>query len=90
MSEEPICWRCSCGNYLQYPEEQVMLGTARCPHCGSRIPPGQKETVQRGGPDETLMVDLGDMAEMAQDGLDLAVSDEWDTSEGKTDDDPPG
>ena len=90
VSEEPIWWRCSCGNDLQYPEEEALSGSARCPHCGSLIPAGQKKMVERGGPDETVMVDLGDMAQMAQDGLDLAVSDEWDTSAAKTDDDPKG
>jgi hypothetical protein len=47
------------------------------------------EAVQIGGPEETQTVDLEDMAEMAQQGLDLAVSDEWDTSAGKKRDDPP-
>jgi DNA-directed RNA polymerase subunit RPC12/RpoP len=89
VSEEPVWWRCACGKRLQGPEEEVLAGTKRCPHCGSRIFEGQKEPVQTGGPEETQMVDLGDMAEMAQDGLDLAVSDEWDTSTVKIDDDPP-
>jgi DNA-directed RNA polymerase subunit RPC12/RpoP len=86
VSEEPVMWRCACGKRLQGSEEEVSLGTKRCPHCGSRILETQKEALQTASPEETQMVDLKDMAQMAQDGLELAVSDEWDTSAFKTDD----
>ncbi|MEJ2716034.1 MAG: hypothetical protein P8182_02680 [Deltaproteobacteria bacterium] len=42
--------------------------------------------MQTAGPEETQRVDLKDMAQMAQDGIELAVSDEWDTSAVPTDD----
>jgi DNA-directed RNA polymerase subunit RPC12/RpoP len=85
VSEEPVWWRCACGNRLEGSEEEVSLGTKRCPHCGSRILAGQREAPQTAGQEETQTVDLKDMAQMAQDGLELYVSDEWDTSAVKTD-----
>lgn len=85
VSEEPVWWRCACGERLQGSEEEVSLGTKKCPHCGSRILASQKETPQTVGQEETQMVDLKDMAQMAQDGLELEVSGEWDTSAVKTD-----
>jgi DNA-directed RNA polymerase subunit RPC12/RpoP len=88
VSEQPVWWRCACGKRLQGSEEEVSQGDKRCPECGSRILPGQKVELQTAGPEETQGVDLKDMAQMAQDGIELAVSDEWDTSAVRTDDEP--
>jgi hypothetical protein len=73
-------WRCFCGTSLKASVEDVSRGTAKCPVCGASVSLDQQEAEGLTDADETQMVSLQDMAQMAQDGVKLDVSGEWDTS----------
>jgi len=59
---------------------QIESGKELCPHCGAPVGRSEKGTPTL-SPSDTQMINVGDMARMAQEGVDLAVSGEWDTSE---------
>lgn len=74
-----MTWECACGASLQLTMEQITSGEERCPTCGM--------PVRSGGhvPDDALttdtqLVNLDEMARMAQEGIDPSVSGEWDTA----------
>lgn len=70
-------YRCSCGLYVELTLEQFELGEAHCPACGAPIDLGQMEEWNS----DTQMVNLQDMARMAQDGVGVTSSGEWNTEE---------
>jgi predicted RNA-binding Zn-ribbon protein involved in translation (DUF1610 family) len=72
-------WTCSCGKRIKLTASQIESGKEVCPHCGEPI--GQvKKHHPALSPSDTQMINVSDMARMAQEGVDLAVSGEWDTS----------
>jgi DNA replicative helicase MCM subunit Mcm2 (Cdc46/Mcm family) len=73
-------WKCLCGAGLKASVEDVALGTVKCPDCGAAVSPEQQEIDDFSDSDDTQMVSLQEMAQMAQDGVDLDVSGEWNTS----------
>ena len=73
-------WRCLCGTSLKASVEDVASGTAKCPVCGASVSLDQQEAEVLSDSDETQMVSLQEMAQMAQDGVKLDVSGEWETS----------
>jgi len=62
------------------PKDGTVFAEFQCPHCGKRI-----VSDDEAGPvfsaSETQMINIQDMARMAQDGVDVGISGEWDTSE---------
>lgn len=72
-------WNCSCGKRVKLTASQIESGKEVCPHCGEPIGQSKKDPPALSASD-TQMINVSDMARMAQDGVDLAVSGEWDTS----------
>ncbi len=81
MKKKNIWWKCACGKYFQATKREILSGEKRCPRCGARVKLSQEHSgpVPPAGLDETQMVDLREMARMAQTGVDVSVSGEWDT-----------
>lgn len=75
--EDPKEPRCSCGALLEKAEFDPGSGELICPNCGAVT--SHQETDISG--DETEMLNVGDMARMAQEGVDPSISGEWDTAE---------
>jgi len=73
-------WKCVCGKRFQATAAEIMSGGAECPQCRSLVKPNEAMPADGPPADETQMLNLREMAQMAQKGVDLNVSDEWDTS----------
>lgn len=71
---------CSCGNRFEVEEKQTEV----CPDCGAMVWQDVEYTGLSAA--DTQTVNIRDMAKMAQDGVDVSISGEWDTS-GDTDSD---
>jgi hypothetical protein len=70
-------YRCTCGIFVELTLEQFERREAYCPACGAEIDLGQAEEWSS----DTQMLNLEDMARMAQEGVGVASSGEWDTRE---------
>jgi hypothetical protein len=73
-------WKCPCGELVQATVDEVMHGRVRCPGCGLVVLPGHDDDRSGSSLEETQMINLEDMESMAQKGVDVSVSGEWDTS----------
>lgn len=71
---------CSCGNPLTLSSDQPPSAELRCPKCGRPWLPGD-EAEPSFCAGETQMINIEEMARMAQEGVDVGISGEWDTSE---------
>ncbi len=80
-------WECSCGRRWRANPDENLLEERLCPQCGSPMMVTHEEQPSLADTDETLRVELQDMAKLAQEGVDVGVSGEWDTS-GLPDDKP--
>jgi len=65
--------------------EEVAGGEKLCSKCGRAIELPEEESLSVTWAEDTQLVSLRDMARMAQEGLEVGVSGEWDTSESKPD-----
>jgi hypothetical protein len=65
--------------------EEVAGGEKLCPKCGRAIELPEEESLSATWAEETQLVNLRDMARMAQEGIEVGVSGEWDTSESESD-----
>jgi len=74
-------WECACGARLSLSAEQVLSGKEICPQCGAVV--GSTESQISGlSYGDTQMVNISEMARMAQQGVDVPDdSGEWDTSD---------
>lgn len=79
MNEQTTMWTCSCGKRLKLTAAQIESGKDVCPHCGGPVG-HDKNNPPALSPSDTQMINISDMARMAQEGIDPAVSGEWDTS----------
>jgi DNA-directed RNA polymerase subunit RPC12/RpoP len=71
-------WKCRCGERVIVELDRPTDKEVRCPRCGSLVePPGIQKNKGSSSTDETVMLDIGEMARLAQDGVDLKVSGEW-------------
>lgn len=79
VKESETLWECACGTRLRLSEEQIQSKQEICPQCGAVVgaDPDSSEGPSAG---DTQLINIGDMARMAQDGVDLGVSGEWDTT----------
>jgi len=76
--DQSLC-ECACGHQVSASADRIKLGLEICPRCGNVIrSPGGKA----GAPSlaDTQTINVRDMARMAQEGIDLEASGEWDTS----------
>lgn len=80
MNNEKRWWNCTCGQKTQGSESEVASGSKLCPACGSPIRLNQAASSASPGLEETQVIKLREMARMAQEGIDVGVSGEWDTS----------
>jgi hypothetical protein len=78
VTSDQDSWTCSCGKKVPRAGVSQVSQPMLCPSCGIVIgvDPGSPESPS---PADTQMINLSDMARMAQEGLDTAASGEWDT-----------
>ncbi len=88
MKTDKYSWQCSCGTRVSVSAERVKLGLERCPNCGCVVG-SSTESCSSSSVADTQTINVKDMARMAQEGVDVDVSGEWDTSAGKRHERPP-
>jgi hypothetical protein len=81
MKKEQHLWQCPCGNQVSVSAERVKLGLESCPSCG-RVIGSPSENSSSSSVADTQTINVKDMARMAQEGIDVDVSGEWNTSTG--------
>jgi hypothetical protein len=81
MKRDKYLWRCPCGNRVSVSAERVKLGLESCPSCG-RVIESPTEDSSTPSIADTQTINVRDMARMAQEGIDVDVSGEWNTSTG--------
>lgn len=74
VTKQDMWWHCACGARNRLAADTDKRGERVCTHCGLKVE-STPET-----PEDTQMVNIAEMARMAQEGLDIGVSGEWDTS----------
>lgn len=73
-------WRnCVCGMRVLSTDEQIRSGKMTCPVCGAVMGEDESADMDPSAAD-TQLINIGDMARMAQEGVDVGVSGEWDTA----------
>ncbi|MFH1114766.1 MAG: hypothetical protein V1792_12690 [Pseudomonadota bacterium] len=77
MTDRQTWWNCSCGTRRLLTEERIKSGEENCPQCGAVV---GEETDMGSSVADTQLINIGDMARMAQEGVDVGVSGEWDTT----------
>lgn len=82
MNENMKIWTCSCGKRLKLTTAQLESGKETCPHCGETVGQHEKDTPGLTVGD-TQTINIGEMARMAQEGIDPSISGEWDTSKSR-------
>jgi len=65
---------------VQASEREVRSVSKMCPACGSPLQLDQEAGSPSPGLQETQVIKLREMAQMAQDGIEVGLSGEWDTS----------
>ncbi len=78
MTDRRTWWDCICGTRRLMTDEQIKSGEEICPQCGAVVGEDADTDI---GPSvgDTQLINIGDMARMAQEGVDVGVSGEWDT-----------
>jgi hypothetical protein len=66
---------------MELPDEAFVSGRITCPECGMVLQLPEETLSSRAGQEETQLVSIQEMARMAQDGVDMEVSGEWDTAD---------
>ncbi len=79
MSENPTLWQCCCGKRFRLSGETVKAGEEVCPNCGAVVDESSGFEYNPSA-DDTQMVNIDEMARMAQEGVDVSISGEWDTT----------
>jgi hypothetical protein len=88
MKKEHYVWQCPCGSRTEVSAERVKLGLERCPNCGCVVGTPSENSCSPSVAD-TQTINVKDMARMAQEGIDVDVSGEWNTAAGKRRQRPP-
>jgi len=78
-----MTWKCSCGASLELSMEQITSGREQCPKCGCAVRVGPSDDLDPLSSD-TQLVNLSDMARMAQEGVETTTSGEWDTKDNES------
>jgi hypothetical protein len=69
-------WDCICGNRVELSEDLINTGKQFCPKCGA--PVGDPSIITSA---DTQTVNIHDMARIAQEGIQVGVSGEWDVED---------
>jgi hypothetical protein len=69
-------WDCICGNRIELSADLIESGKLFCPKCGA--PVGDPSIVTQA---DTQTVNIREMARIAQEGIEVGVSGEWDVSD---------
>jgi hypothetical protein len=77
--EDAQWWDCICGARVRLSDDIIESGQQFCPTCGA--PVGDPSIITSA---DTQMVNIQDMARIAQEGIEVSVSGEWDTAENAT------
>lgn len=80
-------WECSCGQHALAKPGEDLSRKKICPNCRSVMVVSHDDPALSDA-DETLRVDTQDMARIAQEGVDVTVSGEWDTTQVELDKPP--
>lgn len=78
MKKEDSIWQCDCGTRVRISAGEKKPEKVICPQCGAEIASKSKVLTEESAGD-TQMVNIAEMARMAQEGLDVAASGEWET-----------
>jgi hypothetical protein len=73
--EDESQWDCICGNKVKLSKDLLESGKEFCPECGE--PVGDPSIVT---PADTQTVNIREMARIAQEGIGVGISGEWDVS----------
>ena len=82
MKKSDTIYTCSCGKRWKLTAKRVKSGKEVCPHCGTPVGDDPKDAPALSASD-TQMINISEMARMAQEGVDPAASGEWDTSDSR-------
>lgn len=82
MKRKDSIWQCDCGTRVRLPAGQKQPEKVVCPQCGAEMGSNAKVLSEESAGD-TQMVNIAEMARMAQEGLDIAASGEWETHSAK-------
>lgn len=74
--EDAQWWDCLCGAKVRLSDEMIETGNQFCPTCGAPI--GDPSMIT---PADTQTVNIQEMARIAQEGIDVGISGEWDTTQ---------
>lgn len=80
MKDQDSFWECSCGERISMKLPKGAKGEKLCPNCGAILddkPQRKKGPRRHDSTGDTQMLDLSEMAKMAQEGVDVQVSGEW-------------
>jgi hypothetical protein len=80
VKENELIVKCICGAYLRVLEARLRAGQATCPKCKHVLDPLHVETSEVSAAD-TQTINIQEMARMAQEGIELEISGEWNTAE---------
>ncbi|HMK33937.1 MAG TPA: hypothetical protein VK463_02640 [Desulfomonilaceae bacterium] len=78
QKKHKLWWDCICGRRVKLSDELAEGGKQYCPKCGT--PVGDPALVTAA---DTQMVNIEEMARIAQEGIEVGVSGEWDTAQNK-------
>lgn len=80
MKDQESWWTCSCGEKISLKLPKGKKGERICPNCGAILTEGNQNNKgprRHDSTGDTQMLDLSEMAKMAQEGVDVQVSGEW-------------
>ena len=79
MKREQQWWQCPCGKRVSVSAERIKMGLESLPQLWSCIGSSSQNAASPSVAG-TQTINVRDMARMAQEGIDVSVSGEWDTS----------
>ncbi len=80
MKQNEIIVKCICGAHLRVLEARLKSGSVMCPECKHVLDPTHLETSETSTAD-TQTINIKEMARMAQEGIDVEISGEWNTAD---------
>ena len=80
MKQNEIIVKCICGVYLRVLEARLKSGSVMCPECKQVLDSTHLETSETSTAD-TQTINIQEMARMAQEGIDVEISGEWNTAD---------
>lgn len=78
MKPNEITVKCVCGAHLRVSETRLKSGRALCPKCKHVLEASDLEAPEASAAD-TQTINIQEMARMAQEGIEVEISGEWNT-----------